>query len=237
MKTLRIIPVVFGIGLLMIAQVVSAQERGGPQEMRGSPLFSAIDGNGDGIISSNEIDRAGEALRGLDRNQDGKLDNREIAQANAPRERNRDARPGEPGRPGRPASGKGPQPNNQSPNAKPGAGGKTDKLAMSPKFVDRLFRFDKDNDGKLSRDELAAMGQSQSKPGQNGQGNKKPIRDPNPLERRGNENRSDRMDENIRRPDRDPSDRGNPGDRPRDGKGNGGGDEGPRREKADRGGE
>jgi Ca2+-binding EF-hand superfamily protein len=238
MKTSRMMPL--ALGFLMIAGVVSAQDRGG-QGMRGSPLFSAIDGNRDGIISPNELDRASEALRGLDRNQDGSVDAQEIGQPNGPSERNPDAKPGEPGRlgqpgrPGQPAKGKGPQPNDRGPNAKTGVGGKTDKLAMGPKFVDRLFQFDKDNDGKLSREELAAVGQGQPKQAKPGQGNKKPNRDPNASERRDSENRSDRMDENIRRPDRVPLKRGEGGERPRDGKGDG--DAGPRRDKTDRDGD
>ncbi len=220
MKMSRIL--LLGFGLLMVVGVVSAQERGSPEGMKGSPLFSSIDGNGDGIITPNELDRAGESLRGLDRNNDGNLDSQEIGPQNNTLERRRKARPGEPARPGQPPNGNRNQPNDRGPNGKPGAVGNTGGPAVGPNFVDRLFQFDKDNDGKLSREELATVGKGRPNQGNPGQGNNFPH-DPRAGERRDGDIKGapgNRMEKNMRRPEREPSDRV-PGDQPREGKGKG----------------
>ena len=49
--------------------------------VRLSPLFAALDTNGDGVIDANEIANAAEALKKLDKNHDGKLTPDEVQPA------------------------------------------------------------------------------------------------------------------------------------------------------------
>ena len=224
------------ICLLTIASAMSAQDQGTQERMNGSPLFAAIDGNGDGVITPGEIDRAADSLRGLDRNNDGNLDPQELGPQNAGRSRIRNGQAGEPGRPGQPGKGNREMPNGRAPdgtNGKPGLARNGGGSTPGPNFVDRLFQFDKDNDGKLSREELQSVGQGKLGPGKPGQGNND-LRNPRDGEKRnGNTDvgSRDRMDENMRRPDRGPPGSA-PSDRQRDGKGKGDGGKG--REKPDR---
>lgn len=51
---------------------------GRPDMMRRLPLMLALDVNGDGVISEEEINNATAALRKLDKNQDGKLTEEEL---------------------------------------------------------------------------------------------------------------------------------------------------------------
>ncbi len=71
------------IGAAILAGTVRAQRPGGPGGMPGRgfpppPVMAALDTNGDGEISANEIDNAVRALRTLDRNKDGKLSREEM---------------------------------------------------------------------------------------------------------------------------------------------------------------
>lgn len=105
---------------------------GGPGGGRGfsfppSPLQAALDADNDGVISAKEIENAVAALRGLDKNKDGKLDRDEL-------------RPARPSFGGRPGEGRGPG------EGGPGAGNR-------PSMVDRLLAYDKNKDGKISKEE------------------------------------------------------------------------------------
>ena len=88
--------------------------------MRFNPLQTALDTNNDGTLDEQEIANAPAALKKLDKNNDGKLNPEELR---PPMMR------GERGGPGQPAGN-------------PGA------------LAERLMQFDKNTDGKLSKDEL-----------------------------------------------------------------------------------
>lgn len=86
---------------------------------RMSPIFAALDANGDGVIDAQELANAPAALKKLDRNGDGKITEEEV----------------------RPAFG--------------GRGGPGGGNAVNvDEVVARMLQFDKDKDGKLSKDEL-----------------------------------------------------------------------------------
>lgn len=100
--------------------------------MRFSPLLSALDTNHDGVISGKEIDGAPAALGTLDKNGDGQLTMDEL----------------------RPAFGGGRGPGGGEGRG-PGRGGGAEASGPTPRELqDTLMAFDKNKDGKLSKDEL-----------------------------------------------------------------------------------
>ncbi|MFN0108469.1 MAG: EF-hand domain-containing protein [Blastocatellia bacterium] len=106
-----------------------AQERRGgpgrpPDMMRRLPLMLALDVNGDGVISEEEISNATAALLKLDKNKDGKLTEEEL-------------RPEFPEGPGG-RRGEGPGPGGPNPD----------------EMVKQLLEFDKNGDGQLGKDEV-----------------------------------------------------------------------------------
>lgn len=142
-----------------------------PRQRPIPPLFQMFDTDGDGVLSSNEIRNAAEVLRNLDTNDDAEVTPDEFAGgmraqmqrgragAEPPRREEGQARPprrpenraGQPGQP--PAERAGP-PRGPGAAERPGDPLRGPGFAMGPNFIDRLFQFDKDNDGKLSREEL-----------------------------------------------------------------------------------
>ena len=119
------------------------REGGGPPPMRMNPLFAALDANGDGVIDEAELANAPAALRKLDRNGDGKLTEEEVRPSFEGRG---------PGGPGGREGQRGPGgPGERGPGARgPGGPGGPNPEEM----VARMMQFDKDGDGKLSKDEL-----------------------------------------------------------------------------------
>ena len=96
-----------------------------------SPIQTALDADKDGVISAKEIENAVVALRSLDKNKDGKLDRDELR---PPRPDFSGGRPGEGGRPGQ-------------------GGRPTGAGSRGGSFAERLLAYDKNKDGKISKDE------------------------------------------------------------------------------------
>ena len=124
-------------------------ERGGPGGQRGGgergqrgggdmgrmmqmmPVLAALDADKDGVISRSEINNAAAALRKLDKNGDGELDAEEMRPTRSEGGRSRGGAPD--GGPGGERGGRS-----------GGAGG----------MMDRIMSQDKNQDGKLSKDEV-----------------------------------------------------------------------------------
>jgi EF hand len=104
--------------------------RDGGMPPRVNPLFAALDTNGDGVIDAAEIANAPAALKKLDRNGDGKITEDEVRPAF--------------GGPGGPGGRGGPG----------GPGGPGQGAANVEEIVARMLQFDKNGDGKISKDEL-----------------------------------------------------------------------------------
>lgn len=189
-------------------------EGGGPWGPPPSPVTRAIDADGDGEISAEELSAAGDALKKLDHNGDGRLDRSELGPPPPRPWRDGPRGDGPPGRPGRPRRGpegasgevpapgdgpdgpppdgqdwpprmrrfegrgpespggrrgdaphpehrgpKGPGPGGPGPDGPPGLGpegrgrGPGDRGPGGAQMMERLFKADKDGDGKLSKEE------------------------------------------------------------------------------------
>ena len=98
-----------------------------------NPVVEALDADKDGVISAKEIENAVAALKKLDKDNNGKLEGEEI-------------QPPRPSFGGRGGFGGGPG----GPGGRPG-GGERGSMA------DRLLEGDKNNDGKLTKDELTSI--------------------------------------------------------------------------------
>jgi Ca2+-binding EF-hand superfamily protein len=98
--------------------------------MRMNPVLAALDTNGDGSISTEEINNAPAALKQLDKNGDGKITEDEVRPSLPRGERERERERG-------PAGG-----------------------ANVAELVKRMLEFDKNGDGKLSKEELPERMQS-----------------------------------------------------------------------------
>ena len=124
---------------------------GGPGGPPPNPILEALDANGDREISAEEIKNAAAALAKLDKNSDGKLTFDELRPQFA---RGR-------GGPGRGGPGAGPRPDGEGgPRGRgpgreggPEARGEGDRPDPA-QFIARLMNFDKDKDGKISKEEL-----------------------------------------------------------------------------------
>ena len=122
--------IIGGIGALHAQDGGPGGRRGGqgrPDMMRRFPLMMALDADGDGVISAEEINNATAALRKLDKNGDGKLTEDEL-------------RPEFPG--GRGGDGPG------------GRRGEGFGGPNPDEVVKQLLEFDKNGDGQLSKDEV-----------------------------------------------------------------------------------
>lgn len=152
---------VFAVAMTMcLAATVMAQppggqrggERGGPGGERGQrgggergqrgggdmgrmmqmmPVLAALDADKDGVISKSEINNAAAALRKLDKNGDGELDAEEM----------------------RPTRSEGGRSRGGAPEGGPG-GERGGRSAGAGGMMDRIMSQDKNQDGKLSKDEV-----------------------------------------------------------------------------------
>ena len=151
------------IGVL-ISGLACAQDRGGPRGgqmgeggfMRFHPLLSALDVNHDGVISAEEMANAPAILKTLDRNGDGQITPDEMRPTGGPGGRGMGAegRGGGPerengGGPGMEGRRRGPRAEGDRPEGGPPGGG-----APGGDMMQSLMQFDKNGDGKLSRDEV-----------------------------------------------------------------------------------
>lgn len=143
---------------------VSPSNTGSPNAGPGAALFKALDGNGDGALSADELAAATESLKMLDRDGDGQLSPRELAmpggQAGGPR-------PGGNGRPGAEqllARWKGFDKDGD---------GKLSADELPPALKNRFERVDANGDGFADFDELRRAaeilaGQRGKRPGADG---------------------------------------------------------------------
>jgi len=153
--------------------------------MRMLPIFATIDTDRDGALSSDEIENATKSLGKLDKNKDGKLDMSELRPdfdrrpgpppregdrgpregERGPREGDRGPREGERGpREGErgPREGeRGPREGERGPREgergpREGERGPRER-GGDASMLDRLLQLDQDDDGELSKDELAKL--------------------------------------------------------------------------------
>jgi Ca2+-binding EF-hand superfamily protein len=126
---------------------------GGPDFLRRLPLMTALDANGDGVISAEEISNASAALRQLDKNGDGQLTEDEW-RPNFP-----------PGGPGGGRGAGGPTPDeivNQLLGFDKNSDGQLSKDELPERMQGLLARGDANKDGILSKEELRKIAEAQS---------------------------------------------------------------------------
>lgn len=149
--------IVGAIGSLHAQEGRQGGRRGGqgrPDMMRRFPLMIALDVNGDGIISAEEINNAPDALRKLDKNNDGQLTEDEL-RPNFPDgpDGRRDEGPG------------GPNPDEmvkQLLEFDKNGDGHLSKDELPGRMHGLFERGDTNKDGVLSKDELRKLAETQS---------------------------------------------------------------------------
>lgn len=116
--------------------------QGGPPGAGGHPILGALDVDHNHELSAEEIDNATNALKALDKNKDGILNEADLGRMGPPGG----------GPPGDGPGGHGGGP----PGAGPGGhgGGAADAGAKTNSFADRLMAFDKNKNGQIEKDEL-----------------------------------------------------------------------------------
>lgn len=109
----------------------------------GHPIIIALDADHNHELSADEISNASKVLKALDKNGDGKLNEEDLGRMGPPGG----------GPPGGGLGGRG------GPGGRPGEGG-TDSGSRASDFASRLMAFDKNDNGKIEKDELPARMQS-----------------------------------------------------------------------------
>lgn len=149
------------VGAVLITGVVDAQPPGGREGGRGMfrmPLMTALDADGDGVISAKEIDEAPGHLRTLDANKDGKLTMEELRPAGGPGGRGRSG--------GNAGGGTGDE---EMVNRLMEYDTDKDGTLKADDLPERLrtivARADADKNGKVTRDELMAMNRGEGMQG------------------------------------------------------------------------
>lgn len=188
---------------IAVAQPPEGPRGGGRGDFRPppNPLIEALDTDGDGVISAEEMKAATESLAKLDTNKDGKLADDELR----PKFAGGDRGPGAPGdrapgsgagNRGRGTEGRGPASGRgadaRGPEGRPGPGREAGPGGRGPdggpgpqgpggppnaeRFVEHAMEFDADKDGKLNHDELAKFAQDiiQRRGGPGGPGEGRP---------------------------------------------------------------
>ncbi len=123
-------------------------ERGGQQQQRRDPLFSALDSNGDGSIDETELAGASAALKKLDKNGDGKIAQDEVRPARRARTQEAGANPEEM--------------TNRLLQMDKNGDGKLSADELPERMRGILERADLNHDGVLDKDELVKQAQAQA---------------------------------------------------------------------------
>lgn len=145
-------------------------DRGGSFDFfKDMPFLQAVDENGDGELSFEELENAGTALKTLDKNGDRKLTLEEVRPSGGPRNvARRPQNRGTGGRPGAQAGGRRPGGSGRPDgNSRPGGGNSRrgngplpggDPVPASPvnERVERLLALDSDGNGLLDPNEIGA---------------------------------------------------------------------------------
>lgn len=142
---------------------------GGRPNLANAPFFRAIDADRDGKLSGEELAAAGDALKKLDRNNDGFVTPEELA-------------PPGPGGPGRPQQGGGAEAfRERLKQADTNGDGKLSKEEAPERFKQNFDRIDANSDGFIDSEELNRMfqrfrqaaGDGEGRPRRRGEGDRK----------------------------------------------------------------
>lgn len=157
------------------------------------PIITALDLNHDGIIDADEIAKASESLKKLDKNGDGSLTPDELRpQPGGPGNRDGGPGPGQPGargprgQGGEPEAGANPPPlgddGHQGPPRGQGPGPQGGPDGPRPPMPPIIAALDLNHDGIIDADEIAKAPESLKKLDKNGDGNLTPdeLRPPRP---------------------------------------------------------
>ena len=133
---------------VLLATALAQPPEGGPPPEHRDPLRAALDANHDFVVDADEITKAPEAIKTLDKNGDGKLDREELRPPMGPPPGGLGRGTGERGGEGRPPREGG------RPGGPPG------DRPSPERFIERAKSFDADGDGKLDDGELRKLAEA-----------------------------------------------------------------------------